>query len=598
MGEWFSILRVIIILSIPIMVIAAPIMIVIAKAEDRRLAEQERQEALEKLREANRKSQELQRERERRQAEIKRQQQQELTRILTEALKELEMIELKDFASTDTTINLRSSQAVDNYSVEKYFKDNRNMLGVIDTILKEKEAYRNKILDFIDSNTLKSSNMYCKLEDKLYNSIKNCYNYNIKILYISPAGRSTNSKILSIDRETLNDIKADPSLIMSRSEYNKYIKDRDQELLNKKRNYYYDTVNKIIDTVNEYKDQIIVGDDISILDHEIESLIDRTMHDIQKIKALDSGEWSILKGIINTTSDKVKVILDRNMQIINYYSSDEFNKIKETCNNLMGVQKEFNEYIDEKAQSLETLFGRKVIRKETSNNDKYDYIRQYHKEISSFTVEISAQVFASAENNPLEYVIKYFYPNKTHYTEQIQKLQVLIEELETLKEAKEIIEQYKAEYNKYLTDVPQFILDNDKDGFYSRLGFADIRESKLTVEYKFQYTSNGGMAQRQFTVPMTEDTITELIHKLQNKLTLSEFAKEQRSLMTNKLRKSIEERDNYTCRYCGNSVYNEPNLLLEIDHIIPIAKGGYTTEDNLQTLCWRCNRAKSDKLEE
>ena len=40
----------------------------------------------------------------------------------------------------------------------------------------------------------------------------------------------------------------------------------------------------------------------------------------------------------------------------------------------------------------------------------------------------------------------------------------------------------------------------------------------------------------------------------------------------------------------------EPNLLLEIDHIIPVAKGGLTEESNLQTLCWKCNRAKSDKL--
>ena len=41
-----------------------------------------------------------------------------------------------------------------------------------------------------------------------------------------------------------------------------------------------------------------------------------------------------------------------------------------------------------------------------------------------------------------------------------------------------------------------------------------------------------------------------------------------------------------------------PNLLLEIDHKIPLAKGGMTTEDNLQTLCWKCNRSKGAKLEE
>ena len=95
---------------------------------------------------------------------------------------------------------------------------------------------------------------------------------------------------------------------------------------------------------------------------------------------------------------------------------------------------------------------------------------------------------------------------------------------------------------------------------------------------------------------MTEETITELINVLESKLTASAFAKEQRTLMTKKLREHILKRDNYTCCNCGNSISKEPNLLLEIDHIIPVSKGGRTEEENLQTLCWRCNRSKSDKI--
>lgn len=66
--------------------------------------------------------------------------------------------------------------------------------------------------------------------------------------------------------------------------------------------------------------------------------------------------------------------------------------------------------------------------------------------------------------------------------------------------------------------------------------------------------------------------------------------------MTTSLREKIKIRDNYTCCFCGNSVAKEPNLLLEIDHIIPISKNGSTTEDNLQTLCWKCNRSKGNKI--
>ena len=46
--------------------------------------------------------------------------------------------------------------------------------------------------------------------------------------------------------------------------------------------------------------------------------------------------------------------------------------------------------------------------------------------------------------------------------------------------------------------------------------------------------------------------------------------------MTQDLREAIKKRDNYTCCKCGNSVFKEPNLLLEVDHIIPVSKGGLT----------------------
>lgn len=40
--------------------------------------------------------------------------------------------------------------------------------------------------------------------------------------------------------------------------------------------------------------------------------------------------------------------------------------------------------------------------------------------------EVSAAVFASAENSPLEYVIKSFYPNKNLYSGQIQNLHSVV----------------------------------------------------------------------------------------------------------------------------------------------------------------------------
>lgn len=67
--------------------------------------------------------------------------------------------------------------------------------------------------------------------------------------------------------------------------------------------------------------------------------------------------------------------------------------------------------------------------------------------------------------------------------------------------------------------------------------------------------------------------------------------------MTSKLREEIKIRDNYICQNCELSANKEKNLLLEIDHIIPLSKGGITSKDNLQTLCRKCNRSKGSKIE-
>lgn len=60
------------------------------------------------------------------------------------------------------------------------------------------------------------------------------------------------------------------------------------------------------------------------------------------------------------------------------------------------------------------------------------------------------------------------------------------------------------------------------------------------------------------------------------------------------LRFKVLLRDNFKCCVCGASPAKDPHVTLEIDHIVPWSKGGETTEDNLQTLCFNCNRGKSD----
>jgi 5-methylcytosine-specific restriction protein A len=55
------------------------------------------------------------------------------------------------------------------------------------------------------------------------------------------------------------------------------------------------------------------------------------------------------------------------------------------------------------------------------------------------------------------------------------------------------------------------------------------------------------------------------------------------------VRKYVFERDNFQCQSCGK-IYLETNL--NIDHIIPLARGGSNDISNLQTLCQTCNQKK------
>ncbi|EGY77990.1 HNH endonuclease [Cutibacterium avidum] len=88
----------------------------------------------------------------------------------------------------------------------------------------------------------------------------------------------------------------------------------------------------------------------------------------------------------------------------------------------------------------------------------------------------------------------------------------------------------------------------------------------------------------------------ELISAVSDKVKYRASVAGQRALMTSAVRERIKSRDNYTCRSCGVSLSQEPHLLLEVDHILPVSEGGLSVDDNLQTLCWRCNRSKSNKL--
>ena len=65
----------------------------------------------------------------------------------------------------------------------------------------------------------------------------------------------------------------------------------------------------------------------------------------------------------------------------------------------------------------------------------------------------------------------------------------------------------------------------------------------------------------------------------------------------------IKKSQDYKCKICGieeGRILKTRKGIIEIrltqDHILPLSKGGKTTPENIQALCYRCNKRKGNKI--
>lgn len=68
---------------------------------------------------------------------------------------------------------------------------------------------------------------------------------------------------------------------------------------------------------------------------------------------------------------------------------------------------------------------------------------------------------------------------------------------------------------------------------------------------------------------------------------------EGRKPLSKKMRFDVFKRDGFQCQYCGAT---PPSVVLEVDHVHPVSKGGKNRVDNLLTSCFECNRGKAAGL--
>jgi hypothetical protein len=282
-----------------------------------------------------------------------------------------------------------------------------------------------------------------------------------------------------------------------------------------------------------------------------------------------------------------------------YFKSDKFKEIKDSIQEYTKNCNELNHHIQELKCAYVNIKSYDYGKSSLNDNSKYNFKRrEWDKSIKSNQIHnCSATVCKNASEQPFKYLCKYFdiKPNE----EALSNIENVLNDFAAAEQGKILLQRERDSIlNKISDSIPSLIRFFSKNKLIKKLGFEDIDLTTLYFPiYTFQYVSAGGNSSSRCDIKLDIENLDKFIYYLEDLVKFRKSVAGQRALMTSNLREKIKARDKYTCRKCGLSTNDEKNLLLEIDHVIPISKGGITSEENLQTLCWKCNRTKGAKIE-
>jgi len=171
-------------------------------------------------------------------------------------------------------------------------------------------------------------------------------------------------------------------------------------------------------------------------------------------------------------------------------------------------------------------------------------------------------------------------------------------------------QKFSSKRNRVIEDIIsvedillEYIIDNgwkDYNKFAKKLTEKMIEEQpstqkdlgKLVGDFSHPFFAFNGITKEQFVVrfPLTELLRQSRIPR-QPIVQTKQRSTTKRKAISRRLRLLILERDGYRCCLCGRTA---KETKLEVDHKVPVAKGGTDSLNNLWTLCTDCNRGKSD----
>lgn len=117
----------------------------------------------------------------------------------------------------------------------------------------------------------------------------------------------------------------------------------------------------------------------------------------------------------------------------------------------------------------------------------------------------------------------------------------------------------------------------------------------ITLKIEVYYRSNGGNVYDNKKRKYLFNDLVFVYNEWNRGNKFEETINQERKIMNDYIRYNVLKRDNFSCQICG--ITAKDGAKLQVDHIIPVSKGGKTVMSNLQTLCERCNISKSNKTE-
>lgn len=284
--------------------------------------------------------------------------------------------------------------------------------------------------------------------------------------------------------------------------------------------------------------------------------------------------------------------------IFYYFKSRDFAVLKKSIETYVNNCNDLNTHIEDLKGAYLNIKSFDYGTSSLSDQSKYNFKRSnWDKNISRPNIHnCSASVVKNASSQPFKYLCKYF--DIRINEETLSNFEDVLNNFAAAEQGKSILLNERETILRSIeTKIPSVIKSFAKKRLIKELGFQPVNLLDLHFpRYTFQYVSAGGNSSQRCDIVFNLDNLNKFVNYLNGLIEFKNSIQGQRALMTSKLREEIKLRDEYTCQICSLSSSTERNLLLEIDHKIPLSKGGITTHDNLQTLCWKCNRSKGSKM--